>query len=184
MKAIGKKIKVLRQKKDWTLAELAKHSGVALSSLSRMETGKMTGTLESHLRIARALGVRVAELYVDIDPVGTAPEIHRGSEKNNALSEAAGVQLTLLVDGGLRKKMFPILVSLARAKSTKLQRDAGEAEKFLYVAKGDLEVELGRDVVTLSAGDALYFQANLPHRLKNVGSSNALCLSISSPPSL
>ena len=43
---IGKIIHKLRKDRKMTLVELAQKSGVALATLSRMENGRMTGTLE------------------------------------------------------------------------------------------------------------------------------------------
>ena len=42
---IGEIIHRLRKEKKMTLVELAEKSGVALATLSRIENGRMTGTL-------------------------------------------------------------------------------------------------------------------------------------------
>ena len=55
--SIGKTIHALRKENKMTLLELADKSGVALATLSRMENAKMTGTLESHMKICDALGI-------------------------------------------------------------------------------------------------------------------------------
>jgi len=50
-----------------TLRELSETSNVALASLSRIETGKMIGTIESHQSIASALGKNLSQLYSNTD---------------------------------------------------------------------------------------------------------------------
>lgn len=60
---IGDTIRLLRKAKKMTLQELSNKSGVALASISRMETGRMSGTIESHNDIARVLGVTLSYLY-------------------------------------------------------------------------------------------------------------------------
>lgn len=47
---IGRIIRRLRKERKITLLELSQKSGVAIATLSRIETGKMTGRLKSHLR--------------------------------------------------------------------------------------------------------------------------------------
>jgi transcriptional regulator with XRE-family HTH domain len=52
MQGLGKRIKELRKSKKMTLVEIAKKTGIDQATLSRMENGKMTGTLDSHMRLA------------------------------------------------------------------------------------------------------------------------------------
>src|SRR3989338_2863672 len=59
----GELVRALRRAQRLTLAELARRSGIDQATLSRIETGKMTGTVESHRVIAQAMGLRPAELY-------------------------------------------------------------------------------------------------------------------------
>ena len=63
---VGLLIHKIRKEKKMTLLELSTASGVALATLSRMENGKMTGTLESHMNICKALGVSLPDLYKDL----------------------------------------------------------------------------------------------------------------------
>ena len=184
MVGIGKRIKEYRLKKDWTLADLSKQAGVALSTLSRIETGRMTGTLESHIQISRALGIRLSELYAELDGTGILAELKKGSSLSNQVSQAKGAAVTLLTSGGLRKKMLPVLVTLQSKKSTQAERGPEGSEKFVYCLKGRIEVLIAEQRFTLGPQDSLYFQALHPHQLKNPGSSQALALLVSSPPSL
>ena len=183
MLPVGKKMKDLRLAKDWTLADLANRSGVALSTLSRIETGRMTGTLESHIKITRAFGVRLPELYADLDPVG-APIEHREGAPPERFSSAKGAEFAILTKAGLQKKMLPVLLHLQAGKSTESERASAGTEKFLYLLKGKMEVTAGKERVRMSAGDSAYLQASLSHVLKNIGPHPAFVLSVASPPSV
>src|SRR4051812_12458279 len=63
---IGKRVKELRKSRNMSLSELAKLSGVQIATLSRIENLKMIGTLESHMNIAKALGIDLTQFYHDI----------------------------------------------------------------------------------------------------------------------
>ncbi len=39
--------------------------------------------------------------------------------------------------------------------------------------KGQVEVMLGEETIALSIGDSLYFDADLPHRIRTVGRAQA-----------
>lgn len=49
-------------------------------------------------------------------------------------------------------------------------------EEFLFVHEGQVEVDFMTERVTLERGDALYFNAQKPHRLRSVGSVQAQLL--------
>lgn len=63
---LGDKIRKLRKQKKLTLGELSEASRVALATISRIESNVMTGTVESHYRIAMALELTLSELYQDV----------------------------------------------------------------------------------------------------------------------
>ena len=182
---LGRKIRELRQNKDWSLAELAKKSGVALSSLSRIETGRMTGTLESHLRVARVLGARLSELYAGLESGGPVVEVKRAEEtSSDPISGGKGASLSLLTSSPLQKKMLPVLLNLAPKKSSRRQRGPAGSERFIYVLKGQLEVEVDDQKIRANPGESVYLQASLPHTLTNTGSSPLTAVSVTCPPTL
>ena len=63
---VGKKIKELRQNKNISLTALSEKSGVQIATLSRIENDKMTGTIETHALLAKALNVGLDEIFKDM----------------------------------------------------------------------------------------------------------------------
>lgn len=181
---IGRKIKEFRLQKEWTLADLSKRCGVVLSTLSRIESGKMTGTVESHLQIARALGVRLPELYAEVDPLSSKLEVRGASDTQKRFVNEKGQALKILTGGSLQKKLLPVLLSLKPGKSTSCEAGPPGAEKFIYLLKGKLAVTSGAQHAQLGSGDSLHFEASRNHLLKNVGPTPLVALSITSPPIL
>jgi mannose-6-phosphate isomerase-like protein (cupin superfamily) len=55
------------------------------------------------------------------------------------------------------------------------------ARQLFYVLAGQLEIELGSDVHTLSPGDSLEIPPGDPHRVRNTGEVDASFLVISAP---
>ncbi len=181
---LGRKIRELRQAKDWSLADLANRSGIALSTLSRIETGRMTGTLESHVAIARALGTRLAELYAILEPAGPPAELTRLDEDRHAVVTAKGTTLHLLTSSAAQKKMLVAVLTLPPRKGTRDEKGPAGSERFLYVLKGEVQVALNREKHRVKAGGGLYFQAALSHSFLNPGASAARALLVSCPPAL
>lgn len=181
---LGRKIREFRQQKDWSLAELSKRSGVALSSLSRIETGRMTGTLESHIQIAKSLGVRLAELYAGLDPLGGPLLEVRPREAASEKVQAGKAALTPFTGSSLQRKMFAALLTLAPRQTSRRDRGPAGGEEFLYVLRGRLDLVVGQEKARLNPGDTAYYLTSLPHQLTNPGGATAQALRVSSPPTL
>ena len=56
-------LRIFRMSRGIKLIELANRSGVSVSFLSQIETGKFRGTKETQRRIAKALGVSEEILF-------------------------------------------------------------------------------------------------------------------------
>ena len=67
LKNLGQRIRTLRKEKGLTLVEISEKTGIAQATLSRIETGTMIGTVESHEKIAETLGIGLSELYTGVD---------------------------------------------------------------------------------------------------------------------
>ena len=80
---IGKRIEAIRLVKKMTLLELSKASGVALATLSRIENERMTGTIDSHMAIAKALGTTLAQLYADIEAEAKEIDLQKKPERTD-----------------------------------------------------------------------------------------------------
>ena len=186
-KNVGARLRRLRKTQDVTLVELAKASGVDAATISRIETGKMSGTLESHIKLATALGAKLTELYAGIEEarIKDAATLQPASQHPDVYVHQAGKSsLTMLTSEILKKKLMPVLIAIEPGGSTHKEEAKVGTEKFLYVLDGLLEARVGETTHLLRRGSSLYLDASVPHRLKNVGRSVAKCLSVVTPPVL
>ncbi len=69
LREVGESIATWRRLRDLTVLEVSDRAGVGLSTLQRLERGQ-GGTMESFLRVARALGV-MDEVVRAVDPMST-----------------------------------------------------------------------------------------------------------------
>lgn len=53
----------VRDKKGYTLERLERKSGISKSTLQRIETGETSPTLDSMEKIAKAINVRITDLF-------------------------------------------------------------------------------------------------------------------------
>ncbi|OGW88398.1 MAG: hypothetical protein A3A73_03175 [Omnitrophica bacterium RIFCSPLOWO2_01_FULL_50_24] len=170
---IGQKIRDLRRRKNVTLIELSKITGIAQATLSRMETGLMVGTIKSHQQIAETLGVTLAELYEGLDSRQSKAQYLTAKTPKKITAKSDQYRCELLTQEIQKKKMTPCLITLNHnGKSHKEQMDRG-VEKFLFVLEGTVHVRFTDAEYTLKPYETLYFDASIPHQLLNTSGKQA-----------
>ena len=186
-KTIGTRLRAIRKGQKVRLLELAANSGVDAGTISRIETGKMTGTLESHIALATALGVKLTELYGGIEEarIKDPASLQMPSARAEVYVHQAGKSaMTMLTQDVLKKKLMPVLVTIEPGGATNKEEAKLGAEKFLYVLEGAIEATVGKDVYKLTRGSTLYLDASVAHQVRNASTKTARYLSILTPPSL
>jgi len=181
---VGEIIKKLRKSKGLTLLELSQESGVALATLSRIENGKMTGTLDSHMNICKAFEMTLPELYRDLPSSKKTIDVQKSKAKHDVYIHDKKSSSEILASNVQGKKMMPVLVKIVKGGQTPGEESKPGVEKFIYILDGKVEANIGNDKYSLTKGDTLYFESSIPHYFRNAGPGEAELLSIASPPLL
>ena len=187
LRTVGARLRAIRKAQKIRLLELTKACGVDAATICRIETGQMTGTLESHMKLARGLGVKLTALYEGLEEAhakrGVA--LQQPSGRTEVYVHQAGKSsMSMLTTEILKKKLMPVLITIEPGGSTNKEEAKVGTEKFLYVLEGELEAKVGETTHQLKRGSSLYFEASIPHVLKNAGSRTVRCLSVVTPPVL
>ncbi|MDP2654717.1 MAG: XRE family transcriptional regulator [Candidatus Omnitrophota bacterium] len=177
---IGKKVKELREKRGLTLSELSKQSGIQIATLSRIENMKMTGTLESHIKIAKTLGIDITQLYQDVSIIEKEANISPSPDRETfSYNDKASYEI--LTTNLLSKKMMPVVLKIEPHGATNPEQGAFGAERFVFVLEGEITAQVGEKTYPLPAHKALYFDASLKHFFRNPGTKTAKLISIMTP---
>jgi transcriptional regulator with XRE-family HTH domain len=167
---VGPRLRMLRQERGTTLAELAAATGISLSTLSRLEAGQRRPTLELLLPLARAHQVQLDEL-VDAPPTGD-PRIHARPIKRK--DGAVLIPLTRRT-GGLQayKQIVP-----AGWPGGEPNQKTHEGYDWLYLLSGRIRLLLGDKDILVAEGEVVEFDTRVPHWFSNPGPGPAemLCL--------
>lgn len=181
---IGEIIRQIRKSKKITLSELSQKSGVQLATLSRMENKKMTGTLASHMSIAKALELNIVDLYRDLDKPKTEADLGGPQKAMDVFTHNEASSYEILTKNLLNKKMMPVLIHIREGGKTTREQNAIGSEKFTFVLDGKVEVRLGEKSFSLGKHHTLYFDSSLPHYFVNVGKTAAKVLCVGTPVAL
>lgn len=181
---IGDKLRALRKVRNISLTELSKISGVALATLSRIEHKKMTGTLESHLSIARALGITLPELYSEVNPEPKKAIPPFQDKEKGVFVHSDKSASEILTSQILNKKMMATLIKLEPDGRTAVEQAPENTDQFAYVLEGQVSLTINNNNYSLKKGESLYFDASLPHHFVNTGKALVRVLCVITPPAL
>lgn len=181
LKNLGLRIRKLRKEKGLTLVEISEKTGIAQATLSRIETGTMIGTVESHEKIAESLGIGLAELYTGVDRRYEEIAHHTKDTARKVTHHGKDVRVELLTAQSSSKKITPLLITLQSDGKTSSEHNERGVEKFLYVLEGEITAKVESQEFGLKPGETLYFDASLTHQLINVKSHAAKILVVVSP---
>jgi transcriptional regulator with XRE-family HTH domain len=164
---IAPRLRQARQKKDLTLDELAKATGISKSTLSRLESGQRKPSLELLLPV-------VAALALPLDEIVTSPRIEdpRVPQKS---SRADGRILTPLSNRSGEPQAFKMTIPV-HDQTPSLR--SHEGYEWIYVLSGRLRLILGEYDIVMAAGEAAEFDTKNPHWFGSNGSGPVEILSM------
>lgn len=176
---LAQRIKNLRLDRRLTIEGVAARAGLTRSWLSKVENFRVTPSLPSLAKIAAALGVTVSELVVGLDERPKLVVVRRNERQileRNDSSETGAVYESLAFKRASRV-MDPFVITLP-AGYARDEALSHEGEEFLLVQTGQVLFEYEGESTPLEAGDSLYFDASVPHRLINNGGKSATVLCV------
>jgi transcriptional regulator with XRE-family HTH domain len=167
----GRRVRALREARGLSLRDLAERSGVSAPMLSQVERGDTSPTLAVAAKIATGLGLSLSQLlrldeghHVLLARAKERRAVRRNGHRYEQVTpglpgERASVTLHALRAGG----------RTGGAGDTPLH-EAGSRETVV-VQSGSLALLIDEERYELGTGDAITFDADLPHHFENPGAT-------------
>jgi transcriptional regulator with XRE-family HTH domain len=169
---VGANLRRLRARRGLTLDNFAKISGVSRAMLSQIEIGRSVPSINVVFKIARAFGLPFSALLASssgrrahVMPAHTAKTLRSASGEFSTRA--------LFPFGAERKAEFYELRLQAGGVEQADAHALGTMEN-LIVVRGELEITTSTGQYRLLAGDAFLFQADEPHKYRNIANEEAL----------
>jgi len=153
--AIGPRLRSLRRDRGMTLEALSATTGISVSGLSRLESGKRRPTLELLIPLARAHRVALDQLIAA--PATGDPRVHLTPLRHRNRSRDGSVLVPLTQYPG-RLQVFKQVIA---PSPRRLVTHAGY--EWLFVLAGELLLVLGERELTLRPGEVAEFDTAEPH---------------------
>ena len=173
----GERIAELRRTYSISRETLAERSGIPVELIAGIEDQGLIPDLSPLIKISRALGVRLGTLLDDneqLGPVitraGAAAESARfvtglpsDSAKDSAAQKHQGLTFKTLAADKNGRHMEPFIVDIE--PDAVQEKSIHEGEEFIHVLSGKMSLEYGTDSFVLDAGDSVYYDSIVPHRV-------------------
>src|SRR3954447_16164986 len=177
---VGPRVRALREAMDLSLRDLAERSGVSAPMLSQVERGDTSPTLSVASRIAAGLELSLSQL-LRLDEAEGVTVVRRADRRpGGARSRGHSYQvLTPPLPGQRAEVSTHVLVpgAVTGGPGDPPMHEAGSRETAV-VTSGRVTLVCAGTGYDLDEGDAVPFDAALPHHFENPGPEEARFMSV------
>lgn len=178
---LGGRVRQLRQKRSYTLQDLAAKTGLAKSLLEQLESDQFNPPVATLFKIAKALEVNVAHFFQEQEEdlkvalTRVAERMHSVKRSHQQDGEVGYSYASLEVHKG-HKLMQPLLVTFDVMEKRDMVFVSHDGQECVYLIEGELEFRTPDQMYTLAPGDCLYFESDIPHAFRSLGPAPAQAL--------
>ncbi|MBI2060457.1 MAG: helix-turn-helix transcriptional regulator [Nitrospirae bacterium] len=174
------KLREMRERLRVSISDLSRKSGIAVSTLYKIENNKMVPTIVTLHRVARALGCNVATLF-SVDGADGEVEFAGNHNVRPFVSET-GFSGRMVAGGIPDGRIFSAVMTLERDGRSGKKHLSHNGEELVVCLKGKVELTVGSRKFVLQKGDALHYKATLDHGFRNVAPSRSEIVYVLTPP--
>jgi transcriptional regulator with XRE-family HTH domain len=169
---VGRNLKRFRSERGLSLEALSKVSGVSRAMLGQIELGQSTPTINVVWKISRALDVPFSALISEQANAG-ALMLPRSKAKRLSSQDGAFSSRALFPMDRPRNVEFYELRLAPKGREEAEPHPTGTTEN-LVVGAGRVAISIDGDRRLLDEGDAIFFEADVPHAYENLDSKEAV----------
>jgi transcriptional regulator with XRE-family HTH domain len=162
---LGRTARRLRESQNLTLADVAHRASISSAMLSRLETGRVSPSLETIVALAQSLGVTPSVLMQRVGSDDGGAQLIRSGEGLETVRSGTRRGHTyhlLAAQRGPRKVFEPFLVTL-NDRSEVFPGFQHPGTEFIHLLTGVLHYRHGRHTYVMRPGDTLTFNGDVAH---------------------
>lgn len=161
----GRRLREMRLERGLTLVDVAQLTGLAVSTVSKVERGLMALTYDRLMQLAKGLQIDLAALFRS-EGKTFAKEIIAVARKGQfQLQETKTYSYEFLFTDVWNKAMTPIAGTVkAHSRAEFDSYNSHPGQELTYVISGQITIYFeGAPPVTLDAGESIYFDSGQGH---------------------
>ena len=166
IQSIAENLKEIRTKKQLTLEEASRLTGVSRSMLSSIEKGDVNPTISVLWKIAAGYKVKFTSLMED----HSAPYHIVRADDVQALKGGNGKYFNYPAFPFAEDRLFETYrIRIDRGGHLEAQPHMPGTEEYITVFSGKVRITAGQETAELTEGDSIHFLADVPHSYANAG---------------
>jgi len=178
---VGERVRDLRQQKNLSVRALAARSGLAINTLSMIENGKTSPSVNTLQILARALEVPIAAFFEQETVAKKVVHVH---SQQRPLVTVDTTRLEHLGKDLAGNAVQPFMVTLEPGSGSGQNIIVHTGHEFVYCLSGQVLYSIEGETYLLETGDSIVFESHLPHRWENTGSQPAQIILVLIPAGL
>lgn len=178
---LGERLKEIRLANQWTLEDVSQRTGLARSTLSKIENDQISPTFTAVQKLINGLGIDLPQLLSpprkQTRTMGRRDMTRRGEGQRHPTPT---YEHELLSCELAQKRMIPFK-TIVRARQFEEFHEwvRHDGEEFLMVLSGEVMLYSEfYEPVTLVEGDSIYFDSDMGHALVSISEEDAVILSV------
>ena len=170
MKEFGLAVKNNRTQLGLSMQELADRANASKSMISKIENNLVQPTLDLAIRIAYGLNTSLSKMLHEAKQANT---VLMKIEDQPEWQDPKNKLLRKIISPTFKHSNTECLYITLPAKSINniVPASLGRSEKWLFVTKGKLNIQIGEEIFQLKRGDSLYYEPKQQQIHSNPGSS-------------
>lgn len=161
---VGRRLRELRSEKGFSIRDLARISGLNVNTLSMIENGKNSPSLETLQQLSISLEMPIASFFQK--PTPQTQILHYKANQRPSMTFAHGL-LEDLGSGMPRRGAETFVVTLKPFSNSGKHDIVHTGRETVFCLEGRLTYIIENQSYQLESGDSLIFEAHLPHRWEN-----------------
>lgn len=161
---LGTLLRKHRKRQKLTLRTVAEQAGVSEGFLSQVENAVNSPSVDTLMRICKALGVDAGDLLTQIDKQAKLMVVRRSEWQEIEVPER-GFATRRFFSPENRSVIDSALLVLEPEKSIPVRKNIKNGQEVLCVLQGSAELTSGSETVRLEEGDAVHFWSNTENQL-------------------
>ncbi|WP_022942730.1 helix-turn-helix domain-containing protein [Psychromonas hadalis] len=175
---LGERLKEIRKSLNLTLEEASQKTGLARSTLSKIENEQISPTFQAMQKLTTGLEIDLPQLFTTPKQVTATGRRDITRNEEGKAHPTSTYEHELLATQLTNKKMMPFK-SKVRARDFNDYSDwiRHDGEEFLLILAGEITFfSEFYEPVNLQQGDSVYYDANMGHMLISISEQDALIL--------
>jgi transcriptional regulator with XRE-family HTH domain len=174
---VGLQLRVMRKARRLSIRALAEISGLSVNTLSLIENGKTSPSVNTLSQLAQSLNVPITAFF-EVKHKKQVAYQKAGERKQIVFAQG---QLENLSEGLPRMGTEPFITRLEPNATSGTEPIVYGGRQFIYCLEGHITYVVDGESYPLSPGDSLIFDAYTPHSWRNTAMTSSRALLVLCP---